>query len=495
MATVTGKHALTVQAAAMRCHRLAAHPDQHQRLDDHSFDPVGSFRGLANATPSGSVPTMHQQTASAHGSASGDFGNAWMMLIDAVEKLSAAHEPDALARTVVDAARRLCGADGACFVLRDGDLCHYVDEDAIAPIWKGGRFPVSACIAGWCMLNRETAIVPDIDRDDRIPHDMYRTTFVRSLVMVPVAGEDPMAAIGVYWAREQAPDAAAVTILEALARSTATALASATRHQTLTKRVDELAALYRLTDKLYSAESPTDTYDAALAAIFSAFSCNRASILLFDDAGVMRFVAWRGLSEHYRATLEGHSPWKPGDRDPEAIFVTDIDATDEPEPVKAVIRGEGIRGLAFIPLVSKGTVVGKFLIYYPSPHVFVDHEVDLAVTIARQLGFSIERLHAEKARGIAEQELRRSEDLLRLAQAQARLAYGSGISSSIECPGPIRCIRSIKWRKRRLTPRWKDLPLWSIPRIVNACREPLSGPCRKIRPMISNFAPYDPMGR
>jgi GAF domain-containing protein len=168
---------------------------------------------------------MHQQTASVHSSRSDDFGNGWMKLIDAVEKLSAAHEPDAIARIVVDAARRLCGADGASFVLRDGDLCHYVDEAAIAQLWKGGRFPISACIAGWCMLNRETAIIPDIDQDERIPHDMYRTTFVRSLVTVPVGGEAPVAAIGAYWAREQAPDAAAVMILEALARSTATALA------------------------------------------------------------------------------------------------------------------------------------------------------------------------------------------------------------------------------------------------------------------------------
>jgi two-component sensor histidine kinase len=351
---------------------------------------------------------MDQQTAIAHSSRSDDVGDPWIMLIGAVEKLSAARDHDEVARIVVEAARRLSGADGSWFMLREGDLCHCVDEDAIAPIWKGSRLPVSGCIAGWCMLHGETASIPDVAQDERISHAMRHTTHVGSLVTVPVGRADPTAAIGVYWARQQVADAAAVTILEALARTAATALASATRHEALTNRVDELAALYRLTDKLYRAESLADTCDAALDAIFSTFSCNRASILLFDESGVMRFVAWRGLSDQYRKAVEGHSPWKPGDRDPEPIFVTDIDATDEPKPLKAVIRGEGIRGLAFIPLVSKGTVVGKFMIYYPSPHTFVDHEVDLAVTIARQLGFSIERLHAE-------QELRRSEDLVRLA--------------------------------------------------------------------------------
>jgi PAS domain S-box-containing protein len=271
------------------------------------------------------------------------------------------------------------------------------------------------------MLNRETAVVANVDRDERIPHGADRTTFVRSLVMVPVGGEDPIAAIGVYWAREQVPDPAAVLILEALARSTATALARTSSRQALVKRVAELAALYHLTDELYRAQSPADTYDAALDAMLSAFSCNRASILLFDEAGVMRFVAWRGLSEPYRKAVEGHSPWQQGDRDPEAIFIADIDATDEPEPLKATIKGEGIRALAFIPLVSKGMVIGKFMIYYELPHPFADHEVDLAVTIARQLGFSIERLHSEQARRIAEQELRRSGDLLQLTTSTGKV--------------------------------------------------------------------------
>ena len=43
---------------------------------------------------------------------------------------------------------KLVGADGATFVLRDGDCCYYVDEDAISPLWKGQRFPLEACISG-----------------------------------------------------------------------------------------------------------------------------------------------------------------------------------------------------------------------------------------------------------------------------------------------------------------------------------------------------------
>jgi hypothetical protein len=54
------------------------------------------------------------------------------------------------------------------------------------------------------MLNGQTVVIPDIYLDDRIPHDAYRPTFVKSLVMTPVRMEDPIAAIGAYWARTTA---------------------------------------------------------------------------------------------------------------------------------------------------------------------------------------------------------------------------------------------------------------------------------------------------
>ena len=97
-------------------------------------------------------------------------------------------------------ARELCGADGATFVLRDDDRCFYADEDAIAPLWKGKRFPMEACISGWVMIHREAVAIGDIYADARIPADAYRPTFVKSLAMVPIRTKAPIGAIGNYWA-------------------------------------------------------------------------------------------------------------------------------------------------------------------------------------------------------------------------------------------------------------------------------------------------------
>lgn len=153
-------------------------------------------------------------------------GARWRVLVEAIEQLSAARNFARITDIVKHAGRRIASADGATVVLREGDLCYYVDEDAISPLWKGHKFPMRSCISGWAMNNRQVAIVPDIYADSRIPHDAYRPTFVRSLVMIPVRVDDPLAAIGAYWATHYTPSAAEVELLESLARATATAISN-----------------------------------------------------------------------------------------------------------------------------------------------------------------------------------------------------------------------------------------------------------------------------
>jgi two-component system, chemotaxis family, CheB/CheR fusion protein len=60
------------------------------------------------------------------------------------------------------------------------------------------------------------------------------------------------------------------------------------------------------------------------------------------------------------------------------------------------VRAERIGALAFIPLVASGLLIGKFMTYYDGPHVFGEADVKLAMTIARQLGFGVERIRAEQ---------------------------------------------------------------------------------------------------
>ena len=175
-------------------------------------------------------------------------GVALHTLVETIEQLAAARTAEDIASVVRTGARRLSGADGVAVVLRDEDRCHYVDEDAIGPLWKGKKFPMAACISGWAMLNRQTAVIPDIYKDDRIPHDAYRPTFVKSLVMTPVGGETPIAAIGAYWAEERTPTQAEIEALSAVARATATAFENVRLLASLTEAVERREFLIRELD-------------------------------------------------------------------------------------------------------------------------------------------------------------------------------------------------------------------------------------------------------
>lgn len=158
-------------------------------------------------------------------------------------------------------------------------------------------------------------------------------------------------------------------------------------------------ALYTFTDQLFRAETPGEVYQAGLDAILRILRCERASILLFDDHKVMRFVAWRGLSAEYRRAVDGHSPWKPEDKGANPICVENIEtAPDLSEELRTVVRAERIAALAFIPIFAGDTIVGKFMAYYDAPHVFALREIEAGITIARQLGFGLERLHGDEVR-------------------------------------------------------------------------------------------------
>lgn len=145
-------------------------------------------------------------------------------LVTTVQELSLARSVDQVTKIVRSVARELTGADGATFVLRDVDKCFYADEDAITPLWKGCRFPMSACISGWVMMNRRSTMIEDIYVDDRIPIEAYRPTFVKSLAMVPIRTIDPIGAIGNYWANKHLPTDDELLLLQALGDITAVTL-------------------------------------------------------------------------------------------------------------------------------------------------------------------------------------------------------------------------------------------------------------------------------
>jgi len=182
---------------------------------------------------------MTHELAASGASPSPDHRTDLERMVEAIQQLSMARDLERIVDIVRHEARRLSGADGATFVLREGDSCYYADEDAVAPLWKGQRFPMDSCVGGWVMKHGQPVAIEDILTDARLAAEAFRTTFVKSLLMVPIRPSDPLGVIGNYWADRHRPTDEEIHLLQALANSTAVALENVLVYADLENRVKE----------------------------------------------------------------------------------------------------------------------------------------------------------------------------------------------------------------------------------------------------------------
>ncbi len=155
--------------------------------------------------------------------------------------------------------------------------------------------------------------------------------------------------------------------------------------------------LYNLVARVNRADAIEDIYEAALSALCHSQNARRASILLFDSSGKMRFSAWRGLSDEYRQAVDGHSPWQQGETGAQPICIENVGTVTLDAELRTAVEREGIRALTFIPLTYENELLGKFMVYFDVPQSHLAENLRVAETIARQVGIAIARRRAAYA--------------------------------------------------------------------------------------------------
>ena len=347
-----------------------------------------------------------------------DLNQQLQYLIQVIQKLATAHDLESIMAVVRTGARQLTHADGATFVLRDRDLCYYADEDAISPLWKGGRFPMSACISGWVMLNNQAVILEDIYADSRIPADAYRPTFVKSLAMVPIRSREPIGAIGNYWATHHCPSPEEMELLQTLADAAAVAMENVYLYDAQEQRIQERTAqlqhalnceslLRRITDQV------RDSLDQALIVMTveqelrQGLSLQRCYTVLYHDesSGETQRDHSGTLTAKLAATLSRSAmKWDYPDLLPQLLLGQTVHCCVGPEKSPEQSQAEDAATesvgpkweLLICPISDGQHIVGDIRLYRRITEPFSDLEVQLVQQVVIQCAIALRhaRLHS-----------------------------------------------------------------------------------------------------
>jgi len=221
------------------------------------------------------------------------------------------------------------------------------------------------------------------------------------------------------------------------------------RERTIQQHLEDTKALSAMVERLHQTGSIRDVYAIAMDGAMQVLHADRAGIYMFDADGVIRCQACQGLSEDYTHAVEGHSPWPQADTGAAPVYMADARQADLPDELYAVIRDEGIRAAAFLPLRGETQLFGKLMVYYNRPHTFSDDECQLGRVLAGNLATAVHRLQERNKLQVSRDESQQRadewqhtfdavDDTILLVDGEGRILRANGAAARLcGCEAPL----------------------------------------------------------
>jgi len=289
---------------------------------------------------------------------------------------------------VLERARELIGFEHAAVMLLDEEsgrltvehLSGYGDQ---AEEIRRTSLASGQGLAGWAAANRESVRVGDVSQDPRYVSGLEEA---QSNLAVPlIIGNRVAGVINVESERLDAFTPKHEKMLTVLGTHAALGILTFQTQAALRQRIDQLSALYRISNMASQAGALGATLNSMLEIAAEVLPQGEAAILLLDESNkTLRVAAGQGYQSAVRFLEIPVGQGITGRCAQTGVtqVVHDIDGLEDEE---AYIPGvPGARSEVAVPLIADGMIIGVFNAESVQPHAFNDEHVQTLTVIARQ---------------------------------------------------------------------------------------------------------------
>ncbi|HEY7364482.1 MAG TPA: GAF domain-containing protein, partial [Methylomirabilota bacterium] len=311
---------------------------------------------------------------------------------------------------VAESAARLCAANDAVILLREGDVLRHVAHHGSIPRFPSLVLPaIRGTAAGRAVLDRQTIHVADLSAEAaEFPEgsNIAREQGVRTILIVPLLRESN--AVGLISLRRtevQPFTATQISLLQTFADQAVIAIENVrlftelqVRNRELTTSLERETATGAILRAI--SRSPTDTapvFDAILESASRLCEANIATLFLFDGE-YLRSVAHHNASpafaEHLRQARlrpSRETSTRLAALERRVVHVHDL-LTDSDFAPSDVHRQESVRSVLSVPLLRESLLVGVLTVWRREVRPFTDRHIALLETFADQAVIAIENV-------------------------------------------------------------------------------------------------------
>jgi len=295
-------------------------------------------------------------------------------------------------------------AGSICLREEDGSLRFVLAVGPQAEHVQGLRIPPGQGIAGWCIREEQSVLVPDVENDPRWHSGVDDDTgFVtRSILCLPLRVRSET--IGVLEMLNKAGgfNQDDLRLMESVTAQAAVAIENARLYQAELSARENADTLREVSRAVSSTLELDDLLPVVLHQAKRVLTYDTASIMLFSD-GKPAVVAVAGYEDEELVKAEvslrlGDSPiLRAMSRDRRPVLIADV---REDERWIWVPGAEDVRAWIGVPLLVRDEMIGALMIDSTQPGFYTDAHVAIAQALASQVAVAIEnaRLYDEARR-------------------------------------------------------------------------------------------------